>query len=57
MTKVQEVMFNECKKLFDEISKMRNENQKSLNKAFGDLKTEHEDSLKSLTKSLTEESN
>ncbi|KAL7585778.1 hypothetical protein Lser_V15G44222 [Lactuca serriola] len=54
MKKVQEVMFNECKKLLDEISKMREENEKSLNKAFSDLKSEHENSLKSLYESLTE---
>ncbi|CAH1445311.1 unnamed protein product [Lactuca virosa] len=54
MTKVQEVMFNECKKLLDEISKMREENEKSLNTAFSDLKSEHENSLKSLYESLTE---
>ncbi|XP_023737216.1 uncharacterized protein LOC111885168 isoform X1 [Lactuca sativa] len=54
MTKVQKVMLNECKKLLDEISKMREENEKSLNKVFGDLKSEHENSLKSLNESLTE---
>ncbi|XP_023737275.2 uncharacterized protein LOC111885229 isoform X2 [Lactuca sativa] len=54
MTKVQEVMFNECKKLLDEISKMREENEESLNMVFGDLKSQHENSLKSLNESLTE---
>ncbi|CAH1445305.1 unnamed protein product [Lactuca virosa] len=54
MTKVQEVMFNERKKLLDEIMKMREENEKSLNKAFSDLKSEHKNSLKSLNESLTE---
>ncbi|CAH1445310.1 unnamed protein product [Lactuca virosa] len=54
MTKIQEVIFDECKKLLDEISKMREKNKKSLNKAFGDLKSEYENPLKSLNKSLTE---
>nr|KAJ0186995.1 hypothetical protein LSAT_V11C900483330 [Lactuca sativa] len=53
MTKIQEVIFDECNKLLDEISKMREKNKKSLNRAFGELKSEHENSLKSLNKSIT----